>query len=806
MGRSFGSIGSGRTRRSWVTRGGGSLVIAGLAVILAGSVNVLACSSTITTAVKDAATGFAWSGSEVTGASAYDTAIVTTQDSTATPDGTVSYIFFPNGNGACTGTSSEAGGGKLNANLTAPNSDTEGPLAAGSYAFQAEYSKDSTYARSTSSCETFTVKKAASVVTTSVKDASGATWSASDTLGAVAYDTATVGPEQDSKVITGNVTYSFFYNGICSGSPSSTDKVTMSGGTVPPSSNEGPLGVGSYSFEASYSGDSNYAAATGGCESLSVGKALPTVTTAVKDAASGAAWSGSETTGASAYDTATVGPEQDSQVITGTVTYSFFTNESCATTGDASPITDTVTLSGGTVPRSSTEGPLGAGSYSFLASYSGDANYGPAIGSCEPLSVGKYTPAVTTAVKDAASGASWSGSEATGASAYDTATVGPEQDDTVITGTVTYSFFTNGSCATTGDASPITDTVTLSGGTVPNSSTEGPLAAGSYSFLASYSGDANYGAAVGTCEPLSVGKYTPVVTTAVMDAANGAAWKGSEATGASAYDTATVGPEQDDTVITGTVTYSFFTNGSCASNGDAAPITDTVTMSGGTVPNSSTEGPLGAGSYSFLASYSGDSNYAPAIGGCEPLTVGKAATTVTSVVTDAASGGVWKNSELAGASAYDTAAVAPEQDDTPITGTVSYQFFSDGTCTGTSVSAGSAPVSDGVAAKSDTEGPLAAGSYSFLASYSGDANYAASIGSCEPLTVQSTPTPTPTSTPTSTPTVSPTGGVLGASTPGTGAGPSDGLTWLGLLLLTLGGAVRAVTGLIRRTKGAIENI
>ena len=572
MGRSFGSIGSGRTRRSWVTRGGGSLVIAGLAVILAGSVNVLACSSTITTAVKDAATGFAWSGSEVTGASAYDTAIVTTQDSTATPDGTVSYIFFPNGNGACTGTSSEAGGGKLNANLTAPNSDTEGPLAAGSYAFQAEYSKDSTYARSTSSCETFTVKKAASVVTTSVKDASGATWSASDTLGAVAYDTATVGPEQDSKVITGNVTYSFFYNGICSGSPSSTDKVTMSGGTVPPSSNEGPLGVGSYSFEASYSGDSNYAAATGGCESLSVGKALPTVTTAVKDAASGAAWSGSETTGASAYDTATVGPEQDSQVITGTVTYSFFTNGSCATTGDA------------------------------------------------------------------------------------------------------------------------------------------------------------------------------------------------------------------------------------------APITDTVTLSGGTVPNSSTEGPLAAGSYSFLASYSGDSNYAPAIGGCEPLTVGKAATTVTSVVTDAASGGVWKNSELAGASAYDTAAVAPEQDDTPITGTVSYQFFSDGTCTGTSVSAGSAPVSDGVAAKSDTEGPLAAGSYSFLVSYSGDANYAASIGSCEPLTVQSTPTPTPTSTPTSTPTVSPTGGVLGASTPGTGAGPSDGLTWLGLLLLTLGGAVLVVTGLIHRTKGAIENI
>ena len=61
------------------------------------------------------------------------------------------------------------------------------------------------------------------------------------------------------------------------------------------------------------------------------------------------------------------------------------------------------------------------------------------------------------------------------------------------------------------------------------------MAAGSYSFLASYAGDANYGAAAGTCEPLSVGKYSPVVTTSVMDAANGAAWAASEATGASAY-------------------------------------------------------------------------------------------------------------------------------------------------------------------------------------------------------------------------------------------------------------------------------
>jgi hypothetical protein len=115
-------------------------------------------------------------------------------------------------------------------------------------------------------------------------------------------------------------------------------------------------------------------------------------------------------------------------------------------------------------------------------------------------------------------------------------------------------------------------------------------------------------------------------------------------------------------------------------------------------------------------------------------------------------------------------------------------------------------MADGTVPKSDTESGLAAGKYSFLATYSGDTNYAGSVGTCEPLTVMSAPTPTPTSTPTSTPTPSPSGGVLGATTPGTGAGPSDGLTWLGLLLLTLGGAVLVITGLIRRTDGAIENI
>ena len=513
--------------------------------------------------------------------------------------------------------------------------------------------------------------------------------------------------------------------------------------------------------------------------------------------------------GAVVTDVAKVGPEFDQTPIGGSVSFTFFSNGSCNSPGTKA---GTAPLIAGTA-ISLSEGPLGVGTYSFQATYNGDHDYAASIGGCEPFSVG---PDIITKVYDAAGG-TWTGDEVTGSSAYDTAVVSPRIGNINPTGSVTYTFFDNGTCASGEDSPGVvwTEKVSLSGGLVPNSKATAPLTAGSYSFSATYSGSLLYASSTGACEPFTLGKAATAVTTAVEDAAGGAAWRGSEATGSSAYDTATVGPEQDHTVITGTVTYQLFTNGSCAGSEDAAPISDTVTLNpDGSVPNSTPEGPLGAGPWSFLATYSGDSNYAAAVGGCEPLTVGTAATTVTSAVTDPANGGVWQDSELAGASAYDTAAVAPEQDDTPITGTVSYQFFGDGTCTGMSVSAGTVTMSDGTVPQSDTEGPLAAGHYSFLATYSGDSNYAGSIGSCEPLTVNSASTPTPTAaaTPTPTPTTTPTptatpfGGVLGITTPGTGAGSTSSLSWLGILLILLGTALVALARLPRSDGIRIEDV
>ena len=58
--------------------------------------------------------------------------------------------------------------------------------------------------------------------------------------------------------------------------------------------------------------------------------------------------------------------------------------------------------------------------------------------------------------------------------------------------------------ASTARAPHVDQTVTLSGGVVPNSATTAALAAGSYSYIGVYSGDSNYKGFTGAVEPLSI--------------------------------------------------------------------------------------------------------------------------------------------------------------------------------------------------------------------------------------------------------------------------------------------------------------
>jgi hypothetical protein len=219
------------------------------------------------------------------------------------------------------------------------------------------------------------------------------------------------------------------------------------------------------------------------------------------------AWAGTEATGATAVDTATVAGVSGFTP-SGSVTYKFFDNGACSGTAVHTDSPATLGSDGG-VPNSSTTSALGAGSYSDQAVYSGDSNYGLSSGSCEPFSVAKATPTAATVVKDAATGSAWAGTEVAGAKAFDTASVSGVSGFTP-GGSVTYSLFGNGSCSGTPSS---TEHVMLNGGVVPDSSASSPLGAGSYSYQASYTGDASYQSKDSSCEPFAViGGPTATIT------------------------------------------------------------------------------------------------------------------------------------------------------------------------------------------------------------------------------------------------------------------------------------------------------
>src|SRR5438105_2873083 len=141
---------------------------------------------------------------------------------------------------------------------------------------------------------------AATVTTTTVIDnTTGLPWTNTEQTGSSAHDTDVITP---SGVPTGSVVYYFFTNGNCTTPASTTEAVTV-GTTVPNSSAAGALGAGGYSYQALYGGDTTFSASISSCESFTVAKASTTTATVVDDHATNAAWSGSEQTGASAFDT-----------------------------------------------------------------------------------------------------------------------------------------------------------------------------------------------------------------------------------------------------------------------------------------------------------------------------------------------------------------------------------------------------------------------------------------------------------------------------------------------------------------------
>ena len=155
-----------------------------------------------------------------------------------------------------------------------------------------------------------------------------------------------------------------------------------------------------------------------------------------------------------------------------------------------------------------------------------------------------------------------------------------------------------------------TDTETVSGnGEYTTNPAFTPAAVGIYRWIASYSGDANNAAVSGACNaPNESSAVFPALTPTLSTQATANATIGGQIS-----DTATLA---GGLAPTGTITFNAYAPGDTTCTG--APVfTDTETVSGnGQYTTNPAFTPATAGTYRWIASYSGDDDNAPVSGAC----------------------------------------------------------------------------------------------------------------------------------------------------------------------------------------------
>jgi hypothetical protein len=295
-------------------------------------------------------------------------------------------------------------------------------------------------------------------------------------------------------------------------------------------------------------------------------------------------------------------------------------------------------------------------------------------------------------------------------------------------GTVTYEYFSGGTCS--GTATTVGTPVTVTNGVVPDSASQQFSSAGTYSWNAVYSGDSSNNGATSPCELLTVNRATPTLTTQVSNS-------GTITVGAGATDTATLSGGFG--TVTGNVTFTAYETNGCsghAVSGFPGPSSSsTVALSGGTA-TSGVFTPPSAGTYFWKAAFvdtDGNNNDTTTACGTagpstEILTVNKASPTMATTLSS--------SSIIAGGSVTDSATLTASFQ---AGGTVTYEYFTSATCSGTPTLVGTpVTVTNGVVPSSVSQQFGSAGSYGFSAVYSGDSNNNGATGVCEPLTVNLT--------------------------------------------------------------------
>ncbi|MDQ6776883.1 MAG: hypothetical protein M3071_11870 [Actinomycetota bacterium] len=538
-----------------------------------------------------------------------------------------------------------------------------------------------------------TVTKAAPTITT--------TATTSGKVGVAITDTATLtAAAPPAPAPTGTITFSLYQNdAACTTTAvfTSTVPVTSGGGSYT-SGAFTPTSPGTYRWVASYSGDATNAAATTACgdagETSTIAKATLTLATTA---------SAPVTIGATISDSGVLAGGFNP---TGTITFNVY-GPNDATCSNTPAFTSTKLVSGNGTYGSGSFTPTAPGTYRFIASYGGDVDNAGASGTCgdanESVVVSRIAPAIVTHA---------SGSVAAGGNVTDAATLSGGVSPT---GTITFTLFGPGNAMCTG--TPIfTSTKAVSSGNGNYASDPfTATAAGSFNWIAAYSGDANNAAVSTACgdanESVAVTKVTPVIITAAS------------LSGTNISDAATL---SGGAAPTGTITFNLYgpSDATCSST----PVsTSTASVSGNGSYSSSQFTPTAAGTYRFVASYNGDANNATIATACadtgESVGFSQAAKATPAIATKATA------SVLVGETISDSAALSGGSSPT---GTVTFTLFGPGntTCTGTPIFTSTASVNGNGIYSSQAFATTAAGTYELVAVYGGDANNAAVASAC----------------------------------------------------------------------------
>ena len=643
------------------------------------------------------------SGASITvplGTAVHDTS--TLVNATANAGGTVHYRIFTDA--TCDTLLTDAG--TIDVVNGLPGSSSSYTFnQAGKYYWQADYSGDVNNEPATSACnlEIVTVEPNIPSISTQA--------SAPVVVGGQIHDTAILsggfGP-------TGTITFSLYGpdNDSCTGPAifTTTKAVTGNGSYV--SANFTTTAAGTYRWIASYGGDSNNAPVAGGCndanENVDVSKKSPTVVTQASAAVD---------VGGSISDSATLAGGLNP---TGTISFNLYGPNDTTCTG-AVIFTATVPVSGNAVYPSGSFVTTVAGTYRWIANYSGDANNDATANGCnganENVVVSRKSPTVVTQA---------SASVEVGGQIHDTATLAGGFSPT---GTITFNLYgpNNATCS----GAPIfssTVNVTL-GNHAYDSASFTTTVAGTYRWIANYGGDANNNATANGCnganENVVVSQANPTIDTLATEGG---------VQGELIHDTATVSGGFHPT---GTVTFSLYDNDDA--NCDGTPIfTSTVSLAANGTATSGTFAAPASGTYHWIASYSGDANNAAATGVCgaegETTIISRFSPDITTALHSGNLVGA-KITVLFGSSVTDQATLTGAGP--TASGSVTYTVFSDAACETVFADAGEKTVTNGSVPASNPVTFPVAGTYYWQAHYSGDLNNAPATSACtdEVLTV-----------------------------------------------------------------------